>query len=321
MTPRTTALFTLLFGVMLAQAQTPANYTNPNNNLFGADPHVLDNRARDGNFYIFYTDGYATTRHESTDMVNWDSKGSTLSGFEGRGYVTTNESGTLAATQTGARLDYAIDILTPGLYQVWVRMAGGTGGNGSNLSEIGLGLGLFDWSYDDISGPSTQTWSWVRLPAIQSLRAGLHRLSLLRREDGHRIDRFVLTTDESYDPSTVRGGLGPLTAQPTVAANQLPKASLNTAYRAQLRGREGRAPYTFALANGSSLPAGLSMNLTGEISGTATGVPGSAQFTVVVTDATGESSESEVKIELVATLPSPVSVLTSSLPVATTGAS
>ncbi|MDX2111219.1 MAG: carbohydrate-binding protein [Verrucomicrobiota bacterium] len=259
-------------------------------------------------------------RIPTTDTSRW-SEETALADYEGRGYVTTADSGTTAATQTGDQLDYAVDIQTPGLYTVWARVASGTGGNNSNLSEIGVGVGLFDFSFDDLAGTSSQSWHWVKLSAIQSLRAGLHRISLLRREDGQRIDRFVLTTDANYDPAAIRGGLGPIASAPGVETARLPVASLNNPYRTQLVAKSGRPPYTWSISSSSELPTGLSLSTAGVLSGTATGSSGLATFEVQVMDITGAINKHTMQLTISDTAPAPVSIESTSLSDATLGAS
>ena len=103
---------------------------------------------------------------------------------------------------------------------------------------------------------------------------------------------FVVT-DASSTPETAKASLtltvsaGPTgpTSTLTLTTTTLADATLNTAYSATLTVAGGVAPYTFTLANGSALPAGLSLSSAGGISGTPT-TAGSTAFTVDVTDST-----------------------------------
>ena len=38
---------------------------------------------------------------------------------------------------------------------------------------------------------------------------GLHKLALAKGEDGHCIDRFVITTQKKFNPSAINNGKGP----------------------------------------------------------------------------------------------------------------
>lgn len=52
----------------------PAIYTNPvvPEEGYGADPGILDNRERDGYYYLFATHGSANRRFRSAELVNWE---------------------------------------------------------------------------------------------------------------------------------------------------------------------------------------------------------------------------------------------------------
>ena len=99
-----------------------------------------------------------------------------------------------------------------------------------------------------------------------------------------------MVTDSSTTPGTAKGSLTlTISAAPTstltLTATTLAEATLNTAYSAALTATGGVAPYTFTLANGTGLPAGLTLSSAGGISGTPT-TAGSTAFTVNVTDST-----------------------------------
>jgi hypothetical protein len=78
---------------------------------------------------------------------------------------------------------------------------------------------------------------------------------------------------------TVNAAAGGLTLTPTT----LPAAVVNTAYSSTLTAAGGVAPYTFSLASGSALPAGLTLSAEGVISGTPTKA-GTTAFSVEVMD-------------------------------------
>ncbi|NOT61302.1 MAG: DUF11 domain-containing protein, partial [Acidobacteria bacterium] len=72
----------------------------------------------------------------------------------------------------------------------------------------------------------------------------------------------------------------------TITQATLPSGQFGVMYNQTLTGSGGTAAYSFALAMGSSLPAGLNLSTAGVISGTPTGA-GATTFTVNVTDAKG----------------------------------
>ena len=69
----------------------------------------------------------------------------------------------------------------------------------------------------------------------------------------------------------------------------LPQATANAAYEATLGSSAGRAPVSWRLASGSTLPSGLSLSSAGVISGTlaSTVATGTYTFTIQARDATG----------------------------------
>lgn len=94
----------------------------------------------------------------------------------------------------------------------------------------------------------------------------------------------------------------------------LPNAAVNTAYSQTLTATGGQSPYGWAVTSGS-LPVGLTLGATsGVISGTPT-LPGSATFTVTVTDYTRVTAQASYTL----IVSSPVSITTMSLPDATVG--
>jgi hypothetical protein len=85
---------------------------------------------------------------------------------------------------------------------------------------------------------------------------------------------------------TAISGSASLTVQATpliVTTATLPSALQNQAYSATLAATGGTAPYTWALANGSTLPAGLNLSTSGVISGIPI-VAGTGSFTIQVSD-------------------------------------
>jgi uncharacterized protein YhjY with autotransporter beta-barrel domain len=70
----------------------------------------------------------------------------------------------------------------------------------------------------------------------------------------------------------------------TLQPNSLPAATQGSPYSQTITAVGGTAPYTFSLASGSSLPAGLSLAANGDLTGTPIG-SGSASFVIQAADA------------------------------------
>lgn len=70
----------------------------------------------------------------------------------------------------------------------------------------------------------------------------------------------------------------------TITPTTIPNATVGVAYSQQLTASGGSGTYTFSLAPGSTMPAGLSLTSTGLIDGVPTAAPGQYAFTVNVFD-------------------------------------
>jgi hypothetical protein len=92
----------------------------------------------------------------------------------------------------------------------------------------------------------------------------------------------VKLSDTAGNAGTASLSLSVLDVEPTT----LPGAVAGRAYSQSLSTSGGTGPYSYSLAPGSSLPAGLSLTSGGVISGTPTSA-GSASFTVNVSDGSG----------------------------------
>jgi hypothetical protein len=93
-----------------------------------------------------------------------------------------------------------------------------------------------------------------------------------------------------------------LTVQPallTITTTSLSNGTQNVAYTATLAANGGSPPLTWSLANGTSLPAGLTLSSAGQITGTPTG-SGTTTFTVQVTDsaATPQTATQQLSITI-----------------------
>ena len=102
---------------------------------------------------------------------------------------------------------------------------------------------------------------------------------------------------------------------PSITTTTLANGVVSTAYSATLQAAGGAGSLTWSLASGSSLPAGLTLNAAGAISGTPTAA-GTTTFTVKVTDASqgqpGPASASQQLSIMIA--PAPLTITTTSLP-------
>ncbi len=80
----------------------------------------------------------------------------------------------------------------------------------------------------------------------------------------------------------------------------LPSATVSSAYQANLAAAGGTAPYTWALASGSTLPLGLTLSSSGMISGTldSTVTTGTYSFTGQVTDSKSATASAPLTLQV-----------------------
>lgn len=142
-----------------------------------------------------------------------------------------------------------------------------------------------------------------------------------------RLGRTTSTTTTRYGiTGWVRGANGALARQSVVLqqAGLVPLAlsvsshvTVGTAFAEQLGVTGGHAPYTMSVTAGS-LPPGISLSSSGDLSGTPTTV-GSYTATVTVTDSTRpQPQRTSLTVGLTVTAP-PISVTTTSLPAGSEG--
>jgi Putative Ig domain len=125
----------------------------------------------------------------------------------------------------------------------------------------------------------------LRLTATDSTLIG-GKIGALLRDSNGRLDDF--------------GGGFPVGSEPPppveITTTTLPGGQANVAYIATLQATGGTPPYTWARTSGS-LPAGLTLSSTGEISGTPTSA-GTSSFTVRATDATAQTDTQALSITI-----------------------
>jgi hypothetical protein len=119
-------------------------------------------------------------------------------------------------TVDAPKLDYIVDFAAAGTYYVWVR---GKGDANGNSVHVGLNGGMISTGEKIEFGDDGSTgWMWTNLrdsiagsyATLNIPSAGLHTLNLWMREDGVMIDKLLLTTDSSFNPALLNGGLGPI---------------------------------------------------------------------------------------------------------------
>ncbi len=129
----------------------------------------------------------------------------TQAGYIGPAYITSQHDldqlyTTEIFTTTSPVLEYNINFTTTGTYNVWLR------GYAPNATSDSLYVSLGGQTWATLTGWSPQQWGWTdqtmtgQRVTFEVTEAGEQTLYLWMREDGLKIDRIVLTVDDTYNP-------------------------------------------------------------------------------------------------------------------------
>src|SRR4051812_42344505 len=154
-----------------------------------------------------------------------------LPGYVGAGYMDSTpnigaNSGDNANTLGGASsMDYAVNFAAAGTYYIWARGSSHNDGNNNeisvNLDNVSqgttarrIGGGTNNWGGDP---SNVDRFGWVRFANAALLQAasvsvatpGVHIVTVVMREDGLRLDRFLFTSNTNYVPSANLNDAGP----------------------------------------------------------------------------------------------------------------
>jgi hypothetical protein len=122
------------------------------------------------------------------DTNNWEVRSDDVDAVGGS-YVTTANDGVASPNfENGSKLTYKVALNTAANYTIYVRRK--TDGGSSNSAYGGFN-GIATGVFDNQSNDDNQ-WVWRSLGSA-NLTAGQHDVEIVRREDGYRIDRIVVT--------------------------------------------------------------------------------------------------------------------------------
>jgi hypothetical protein len=122
-----------------------------------------------------------------------------LSDYTGSGYVSILpdiDRRYAADNETaGPQLVYIINFSTPGTYTLWLR------GYAPNAAGDSVYVSVDDQPPANLTGFAPRQWEWLAGEAkIEVGQPGLYALHIRQREDGLKLDRILLTTDNTYVP-------------------------------------------------------------------------------------------------------------------------
>ena len=139
-------------------------------------------------------------------------------GYAASGYIIHSpDAGTAYSGAGGPGTEYWIDFPRGGVYYLWLRGYGITGGTSCRVMLNGAA------AFDTVAWQLLGAWQWVGTAQFQRMAinipgAGVNVIGLAGREDGIAIDRLLLTTDPQYSPS----GTGPPASPRAARQSSLP---------------------------------------------------------------------------------------------------
>jgi Putative Ig domain len=147
----------------------------------------------------------------------------------------------------------------------------------------------------------TQPYSWSlssgSLPTGLSLNASSGVISGTPTTSGTSTFTAKVTDANNNEATEPLGIAIAAASQPlTITTSSVPNGSTNTAYSAFLNAGGGTTPYAWTISSGS-LPAGLTLSSTGDITGVPTAA-GTFSFTVRVTDSSSPANTAAVQFSM-----------------------
>lgn len=167
------------------------------------------------------------------------------------------------------------------------------------------------------AGTLNFTISAGTLPAGLTMDATGHITGTPTGPNGTSNFTVKITDSSTATPQTATQALSILVNLPTppsITTTTLPAAVEGTAYNQTIQATGGVTPYTFTISSVTGLPAGLSMDTAGHVTGTPTGPNATANFTVKVTDKSNPAQSGTQNLSIAVNLPSPPAITTTTLP-------
>jgi hypothetical protein len=157
----------------------------------------------------------------------------------------------------------------------------------TSLSAASINV-AYSATVNETGGVPPFGWSVVSAPAWLSLGASTSSSVMLTgtptASDTGTFPVVLTVTDSTGSFATSSGLTITVTDLTITNTSPLPSGAVGTAYSLQFAATGGTSPYTWAVASGSTPPAGLMLSSTGLLSGTPTTAVSAATFGVTVTD-------------------------------------
>ncbi|MBT8122984.1 MAG: hypothetical protein KJO10_10640, partial [Gammaproteobacteria bacterium] len=146
----------------------------------------------------------------------WLSAGTGFPGFSGvdamQALPEDSVNHSVDYSSLSPQLDFQVNFVDTGTHYVWLRAWAPS--SSSNSAHVGLN-GQEETTSKNLTVQVAGDYVWVGTRSggaratLTIGTAGVHTINLWMRESGTVVDKVVLTTDSSYDPSLINSGLGP----------------------------------------------------------------------------------------------------------------
>jgi hypothetical protein len=243
--------------------------------------------------------------------------GGTSTTISGTPYVVGTYSFTVQATfgltaVFHATQAYTVVISAPSVYIIPSSVPNGTFG-ATYLQVLtasgGYGAGTYTFSLDAAGGPLPPGLVLSPTGLISGTPVALGTFSFIVRAASQTASGASVSGSQSYSITIA-------SAPPAIATTSLPAGTVGVLYSQNLAATGGSPPYTWQ-QTGGSLPGGVTLSASGNLSGTPAAA-GSFTFQVRVSDSQQASATGSFTIRIV---PAALVITTSSLPAGTVGTS
>ena len=172
------------------------------------------------------------------------------------------------------------------------------------------------------AGALTFTISTGNLPAGLSMDTSGHITGTPTGPNGTAIFTVKVSDSSSGGALSTTQNLSiliNLPPAPVISTMSLPAGVEGTAYSQTIAATGGLMPYTFTISSATGLPAGLTMDASGHITGTPSGPSGTSNFTVKVTDKSNPAQSATQNLSITVNLPPAPTITTATVPAGVEG--
>jgi hypothetical protein len=99
-------------------------------------------------------------------------------------------------SDSSPHLDFKVNFVHTGTHYIWIRMNSGNNGGDDSVTPRYNSSVITEFHFGADVG-----WKWVKCPVTFNAATGVQTVSIYMREDGTKVDKIILTKNNSYTPS------------------------------------------------------------------------------------------------------------------------